>query len=95
LGDQIIDEYEQMAENRDGRPIRESEFAKESDIRFRFRKMVEDLKKGKPATRPALRAGTGDPFSLVGVAGLEPATFRTPCERASLCATPRRLNSIC
>ncbi len=28
---------------------------------------------------------------LVGVAGLEPATSRTPCVRATNCATPRKV----
>ena len=50
LGDQIAD-CEQMAENRNltmvGKPIRESESAKEPGIRPRFRKMIDDLNGGK------------------------------------------------
>ncbi len=30
-----------------------------------------------------------DPFSMVGVTGLEPATSRPPAVRATNCATPR------
>lgn len=38
---------------------------------------------GPETTKLSRQVGIVKFLSLVGVAGLEPATFRTPCERAS------------